>query len=370
MSARAKKKNFVRLQTCQDDTILLSNSVNLPFMKQLTQIWLCGLLVLSLAACQPKPNEVCDYLNFKTPGAYQAAGIQMIELDNGYRVWTKRFGKNDRIKVLLLHGGPAMTHEYMECFESFFPQANIEFYEYDQLGSYYSDQPADTSLWTIERFVEEVEQVRKALGMTPDNFFLLGNSWGGLLAMEYALKYQGNLKGLIICNMTADFGKYEAYNAQLRSQLRPSLLDSLRAYEEKEDYFNPVYQEIVVNEYYKRHICRMEEFPEPVNRSFKHVNSDVYVYMQGPSEFVPGGILKGWSVWNRLSEIKVPTLTVGAKYDTMNPAEMEQMSKLVQKGCYLYCPNGSHLAMWDDQEVFMNGVIQFIKDVDRGNFGK
>ncbi len=342
-------------------------------MNKLTQ-WLPVVSLLLLAACQPvsdnKHPETCNYLNFKTPGAYQSAGIQMIDIAGGYKVWTKRFGNNDRIKVLLLHGGPAMTHEYMECFQSFFPQANIEFYEYDQLGSYYSDQPTDTSLWTIARFVEEVEQVRQALGLTPDNFFLLGNSWGGILAMEYALKYQQNLKGLIVCNMTADFGKYEAYNAQLRSQLRPSLLDSLKFYEDRGDYENPVYLDLVVNEYYKRHICRMDEFPEPVNRTFKHVNGEVYVYMQGPSEFVPGGILKGWSVWDRLSEIKVPTLTVGATYDTMNPAEMEEMSTLVQRGRYLHCPNGSHLAMWDDQEAFMNGVIRFIRDVDGGAFAK
>lgn len=344
-------------------------------MKHLTKFMPTFLLAFLLFACQQQQDTSyasgsdtasCDYVNFKTPGDFQMAGIQMIEIDGGYKVWTKRFGNNPTMKVLLLHGGPAMTHEYMECFESFFPQANIEFYEYDQLGSYYSDQPNDTSLWTIERFVEEVEQVRKALNLTKDNFYLLGNSWGGMLAMEYALKYQDNLKGLIICNMTADFDKYEVYNKQLRSQLRPSLLDSLKFYEDKSDYHNPVYQEMVFNEYYLKHLCRIDPWPDPAMRSLKHANQFVYEYMQGPSEFVPGGILKGWSVWDRLKELKVPTLTVGAKYDTMNPAEMEEMSKLVQNGSYLYCPNGSHLAMWDDQEVFMKGVIDFIKGVNKG----
>jgi len=346
-------------------------------MKNFIHIISVFLLLCTFLSCQQESKQpyvaatpTNDYLDFKTPGDVQMAGIQLIKLDNGYRVWTKRFGNNPTMKVLLLHGGPAMTHEYMECFESFFPQANIEFYEYDQLGSYYSDQPTDTNLWQTARFVEEVEQVRQALNLTKDNFYLLGNSWGGILAMEYALKYQDNLKGLIICNMTADFNKYEAYNQQLRNQLRPSLLDSLQYYEDKGDYFNPAYAEMVFNEYYTRHICRLPEFPEPVMRSFKHVNNDVYVYMQGPSEFVPGGILKGWSVWDRLKEIEVPTLTVGAKYDTMNPAEMEEMSKLVQNGSYLYCPNGSHLAMWDDQQVFMNGVIDFIKEVNNNQQAK
>jgi proline iminopeptidase len=291
----------------------------------------------------------------------------MIQLQEGYRVWTKRFG-NAPIKVLLLHGGPAATHEYMECFESFFPQAGIEFYEYDQLGSYYSDQPQDQSLWKTERFVEEVEQVRKALGLDKDNFYLLGNSWGGLLAMEYALKYQDNLKGLIVANMTADFGKYAAYNAKLRAELPADVLAKLGEYESKGAYTDPAYQEMVVREYYGRHICTLPEWPEPAARSFKHINQSVYAYMQGPSEFVPGGILKGWSVWDRLGDIRVPTLMVGAAHDTMNPAEMEEMSRLVQKGRYLFCPNGSHLAMWDDQEVFMNGVIGFIQDVHEGRF--
>jgi proline iminopeptidase len=306
-------------------------------------------------------------VDFRTPGEVQSGGVQMIPLREGYKVWTKRFG-NSPMKVLLLHGGPALTHEYMECFQSFFPKAGIEFYEYDQLGSYYSDQPEDQSLWTTERFVEEVEQVRKALGLDSSNFYLLGNSWGGLLAMEYALKYQDHLRGLIVANMTADFDRYAAYNAKLRSELPADVLAKLAEYESKGALDDPAYQEMVFREYYGRHICLLPEWPEPVMRSFKHINQPVYAYMQGPSEFVPGGILKGWSVWDRLKEIRVPTLMVGAAHDTMNPAEMEEMSRLVQKGRYLFCPNGSHLAMWDDQQVFMNGVIGFIQDVHQGTF--
>ncbi len=334
---------------------------------------LLSVAILLAASCEPEGDttdgastaiSLADYHGFKTNTLVQQAGIQMIPLKEGYNVWTKRFGTNPDIKVLLLHGGPAMTHEYMEVFESFFPQRGFEFYEYDQLGSHYSDQPIDTSLWTIERFVEEVEQVRQALGMDSTNFYLLGNSWGGLLAMEYALEHQEHLKGLLICNMTADFGRYEAYNNKLRNQLRPGLLDTLSDYESRGALTDPAYQELVFNEYYKKHILRMDEYPDPVMRSLQHVNQEVYEYMQGPSEFVPGGILKTWTVWDRLPEIEVPTLMVGAKYDTMDPAEMEEMSTLVQNGSYLYCPNGSHLAMYDDQEVFMEGVIEFIERVD------
>ncbi len=140
---------------------------------------------------------VATYFNYGDTGV-QYAGVKMIPIITpvgNFKVWTKRFGNNPAIKILLLHGGPSGTHEYMECFESFFPKEGFEFYEYDQLGSYYSDQPADSSLWTTERFVEEVEQVRKAIGADNSNFYLLGNSWGGILAMSYALKYQGKPEG-------------------------------------------------------------------------------------------------------------------------------------------------------------------------------
>src|ERR1043165_6250547 len=148
-------------------------------------------------------TTVSDYFNYGDTSV-QSAGIRMIPIKTPageFRVWTKRFGNNPRIKVLLLHGGPAAGHEYMECFESFFPKEGFEFYEYDQLGAHYSDQPNDSSLWTTERFVEEVEQVRKAIGADKNNFYVLGDSWGGILAMSYALKYQDNIKGLIVSNM-------------------------------------------------------------------------------------------------------------------------------------------------------------------------
>ncbi|MBN8667593.1 MAG: proline iminopeptidase-family hydrolase [Chitinophagales bacterium] len=332
------------------------------------------LLLLPFLACQlpekDKAMEKGGYFDWEEKGI-KTAGIQMIPIETPvgkFKVWTKRFGNNPRIKVLLLHGGPAFTHEYMECFESYFPKEGFEFYEYDQLGSYYSDQPKDSSLWMTERFVEEVEQVRKAIGADKQNFYVLGNSWGGILAMEYALKYQQNLKGLIVCNMMASIPDYEKYNLVLRKDMRASLVDSLQGYEARGEFDNPVYQELVFSEYYSKHICRLAEWPEPVNRSFKHYNKEIYVMMQGPSEFKTGGRLISWDIKDRLKDISVPTLMVGAKYDTMDPETMKKQSEMVQKGKYLFCPNGSHLCMWDDQEHFFPGVISFIKEVDNGSF--
>jgi len=337
-----------------------------------------GLLVFiglaTLFACQTPeaPSEknavtVQEYFNYGD-SVIGAGGVRMIPVETPagkFRVWTKRFGNNPTVKVLLLHGGPAATHEYMECFESFFPKEGFEFYEYDQLGSYYSDKPADTSLWVLPRFVEEVEQVRKALGLDNSNFYLLGNSWGGILAMEYALKYQSNLKGLIICNMMSSCPEYGKYAEQvLAKQMDPAVLKEVRMLESKGEFTNPRYMELLLPNFYNEHICRLKEWPEAVNRSFGHINSTIYTMMQGPSEFGIAGNLAKWDIRDRLKEITVPTLTVGAKHDTMDPEHMKWMSTQVKDGKYLYCPNGSHLAMWDDQQVFMNGVIGFIKEVD------
>ena len=335
----------------------------------------CILLLLTIIGC----NEKTQTTNGQTLEKYfsytkeenENAGVKMIPIETPkgtFNVWTKKFGSNPRIKILLLHGGPALTHEYMECFEPFLLKEGFEFYEYDQLGSYYSDQPTDSSLWTLERFVDEVEQVRMALGGTKDNFYVLGNSWGGILGMEYALKYQQNMKALMVSNMTADYAKYAAYNNKLRSEMRKSLVDSFESFEKKNDFTNPVYQRLVFDEYYCAHILRKkaEDWPEPVMRSFKHINQPVYEILQGPSEFVPGGRLVGWECRTRLKNLSIPTLMIGAHYDTMNPDEMEEMSKLCRHGKYLYCPNGAHLSMWDAQEEYYPGIINFIRGVDEG----
>lgn len=327
-----------------------------------------------LVACQQTQTStsamVADYFSYGD--SLESAGVKLIPIKTpvgNFKVWTKRFGTNPKIKILLLHGGPAMTHEYMECFETFFQREAFEFYEYDQLGSYYSDQPKDDRLWTTERFVEEVEQVRQAIGADSSNFYVLGNSWGGILGMEYALKYQKNLKGLLIANMVASAPEYGKYAEEvLAKQMKPEILAEIRALEAKKDFANPRYMELLIPNFYQEHICRLKEWPDGLNRALKHANNEVYTLMQGPSEFGISGRLAQWDIKNRLQEITVPTLMIGAKHDTMDPKAMEEQSKMVKKGHYLYCPNGSHLAMWDDQTVFMSGVIKFIHDVNEGKF--
>ena len=316
------------------------------------------------------------YLSFENRDDQFTGGIKMIPINTEkgtFKVWTKRVGNNPTKKVLLLHGGPGMTHELYACFDGYFPQEEIEYYYYDQLGSYYSDQPDDLDLWTTERFVEEVEQVRVALGLDASNFYLLGQSWGGILAMEYALKYQENLKGLIISNMMSSIPEYNQYAQEiLGPQMDPVIYKEIKDLEAAEDFTNPRYGELLFDHYYTEHILRMppDQWPEAVMRCLTHANNQVYVHMQGYSEFGVTGnaTLKEWDVKDRLKDIKVPTLVIGAKYDTMDPSHMEWMSKQVQHGRYLFCPNGSHLSQYDDQKTYFSGVIRFIDDVDQDVF--
>lgn len=342
----------------------------------LSMILLLGCKQQESSASAVQENSPSDYLSFEGRDDQFTGGIKMIPIntDKGtFKVWTKRVGNNPTKKVLLLHGGPGMTHELYECADGYFPQQEIEYIYYDQLGSYYSDKPDDLELWSTERFVEEVEQVRKALNLNSDNFYLLGQSWGGILAMEYALKYQNNLKGLVISNMMSSIPEYNAYAQEvLGPQLDPEVYKEIKALEDAEDFENPRYGELLFEHYYTEHVLRLppDQWPEAVLRSLNHANNQVYVHMQGYSEFGITGdaTLKEWDIKDRLKELSVPTLVIGAKHDTMDPDHMEWMSKEVQNGRYLFCPNGSHLSQYDDQKNYFGGVINFINDVDKGTF--
>jgi proline iminopeptidase len=317
-----------------------------------------------------------NYLDYSGSEDQFTGGIKMIPISTPkgeFNVWTKRVGNNPRIRVLLLHGGPGATHELYECFDGYFPYEGIEYIYYDQLGSYYSDQPSDNELWTIERFVDEVEQVRQALDLNSDNFFLLGQSWGGMLAMEYALSHQENLKGLIISNMMSDVKAYNQYAKEvLGPQMPEEVLKEVLEMEEKEDFENPRYEELLMKHHYTDHVLRMplEKWPNSITRTFDHLNPEVYVYMQGPSEFgiIDKATLHDWNRSEDLPKIKVPTLTIGGTYDTMDPKHMEWMAGEVQNGRYLHCPNGSHLSQYDDQKIYIEGILKFLKDVDEGRF--
>ena len=325
------------------------------------------------AVSRPDPAE-SSYLDSSGRDDVLTGGVKMIPISTpkgAFHVWTKRVGNNPKIKVLLLHGGPGATHEYLEAFDSYFPGAGVEYYYYDQLGSAYSDQPDAPELWDLPRFVEEVEQVRTALHLDATNFYLYGQSWGGILALEYALKYQQNLRGLIISNMVPSIPAYNEYaHKVLMPAMDQKVLAEILALEKAKKFDDPRYEELLTKYYYTEHILRMpvDQWPDPFLRAFNKINKKIYVPMQGPSEMGASGKLENWDRTADLPKVTVPTLSIGARYDTMEPAQTEKLAKSVQRGRYLYCPNGSHLAIYDDQQVYMAGIIRFLRDVDSGRF--
>jgi len=345
-------------------------------MKKSILLFAIGIATFSIAAVA----QVRKTTNILSPSNYfknnesgvKTGGVKVIPIETPkgkFNVWTKRFGNNPTIKLLLLNGGPGATHEYWEAMESFLPAEGIEFIYYDQLGTGFSDNPNDTAMWDLPRYVEEVEQVRKALNLNKNNFYLLGHSWGGILAMEYALKYQHNLKGLIISNMMAscpDYGKYA--DQVLAKQMDLKVLDTIRAIEARGDFQSPKYMELLMPNFYAKHICRipLDQWPDPLNRALGKINQSLYVTMQGPSEFGIAGKLVNWDRKADLPKIYVPTLSIGGKFDTMDPEHMKWISTQVKNGSFLLCPKGSHMSVYDDQEVYMNGLIKFLKGVDSG----
>lgn len=316
----------------------------------------------------PSASSLASYLA-PEPGV-DTAGVRMIPIRTPageFKVWTKRFGSNPRVKLLLLHGGPGATHEYFEALERHLGAEGIELIYYDQLGSAYSDQPKDESLWTVERFVDEVEQVRQALGLTKDDFYLLGHSWGGILAAEYALAHQDRLKGLVISNMMMSIPEYNRYaNEVLAKGMDPAVVAEIQALERKGQFESPRYMELLLPNFYAKHICRLPEWPDAVNRAFARLNKQIYVLMQGPSEFGASGRLETWDRTADLGRITVPTLVIGAANDTMDPEHMRRVSTLVKHGSFLLCPRGSHMAMWDDQQAYAAGLVRFLREVDAG----
>jgi proline iminopeptidase len=343
-------------------------SVGLSVLALGTAIGACGRPSRAPAVGAAPAPSLRSY--FAADPGVDTAGVRLVPIKTPkgeFKVWTKRFGSHPRIRLLLLHGGPGATHEYFEALERFLGAEGIEFIYYDQLGSAYSDQPKDESLWTTERFVDEVEQVRLALGLDKGNFYLLGHSWGGILAVEYALAHQEHLKGLVVSNMMMSIPEYNRYaNEVLAKQMDPAVVAEIRAIEKSGRFDSPRYMELLQPHFYAKHICRLEEWPDAVVRAFDTLNKQVYVLMQGPSEFGASGRLEQWDRTADLRRITVPTLVIGATHDTMDPEHMRRVAAGVQHGSFLLCPHGSHMAMWDDQRTYAAGLVRFLKETDAG----
>ena len=295
-------------------------------------------------------------------------GTKIITLDNGYHLWTNTQGEGD-IHLLALHGGPGGNHEYWEdAAEQLKKQGlNVQVTMYDQLGSLYSDQPDYTDpeiakkYITYEYFLDEVDEVREKLGL--DNFYLIGQSWGGLLVQEYAVKYGQHLKGAIISSMVDEIDDYVKHvNALREKTLSKEAVDFMKDCEAKNDYSNPKYQEYVqvMNENY---IDRKQ--PSKLYH-LKDLGGDaVYNAFQGDNEFVITGKLKDWHFRNQLKNIKVPTLITFGEHESMPLATGKKMAELIPNAKFVTTPNGGHHHMVDNPDVYYKHLADFIRDCEQ-----
>ncbi len=286
---------------------------------------------------------------------------KMVELQEGGKVYTRTIGSGT--PILLLHGGPGGTSDCFTIFEKYLDLNKYQIIYYNQLGSKLSDKVTDEKLFTLERYVDEVEQVRKALNL--DKFILLGHSWGGMLVIEYSLKYEndGHLIAGIISNMNSSIEISVNYSNTLKQQLLSKEdFEFVMAQEEKQQYDSPRYNKLMQETLYANCFCRLSETPDFL-KDPEALTPNVYNYFQGDNEFVVTGAMLGWDRTNDLKNIKTKTLVMGAKYDTMNPEQKAEMANLLPNGELYICPNGAHFCFWDDADNYFAALNHFLNNI-------
>jgi L-proline amide hydrolase len=283
----------------------------------------------------------------------------------GYQVWYRIVGDHEgpgKLPLLCLHGGPGATHDYLEPLEAIAATGRrVAFY--DQLGNGNSARPSDPSLWTVALFVEELGKMRHALGL--DRVHILGQSWGGMLAMEYALTQPAGLAGLILADSPASAPQWITEISRLRAELPPDVQKTLLKHEAAGTTDDPAYQEAVMV-FYRRHLCRLDPWPDCLHRTFEKIaqSPEVYSTMWGPSEFHVTGTLKNWETVNRLAEIGVPTLVIGGRYDEATPDITETVHRGIPGSERVIFENSSHMPHLEETELYLKTVTDFMERVE------
>jgi len=301
--------------------------------------------------------------------AMAADGVKMISIRNQkYKVWTKKWGTG-KIKLLLLHGGPGTSPEYFENFPAQLGK-NYTVYFYSQLGTYFSDIPKDSSLYSVENFVEDVEEVRKSLHL--DQFYILGHSWGSQLAQAYASKYQKHLKGLLLCN---NINEKEEIIADYQTQLYAAILDSIPEFAKYADSlrygFSGKFTDFSKPDALGNQI-RKQAWPIMLKKHYARVSNPMPASLKQSKEHSTGNLMSEIGFMEKVNAtdfnkylitITIPTLFIGAKYDFIPPSYYikmrDRMTKNDNVNIYI-CPDGSHFSMWDDPANFFKAIDKFV----------
>jgi L-proline amide hydrolase len=284
----------------------------------------------------------------------------------GYETWYRIVGEREetgKLPLLCLHGGPGACHDYLESFDAMADTGRRVIY-YDQLGCGNSAIPEKKpEMWTVELYVEEVDAVRHALGL--ERIHLLGQSWGGMLAMEYMFTRPKGVASVTIASSPASMTQWVEEANKLRDQLPPDVQATLLKHEAAGTTDSQEYQD-AMTVFYQRHVCRVVPYPEFVQRTFDKLaqNGEVYNTMNGPSEFHVIGTLKNWDVRHRLPEIKAPTLVTSGRYDEATPLIAETVHKGIPGSTWVLFENSSHTSHVEEAERYMPVLSAFISQYD------
>jgi proline-specific peptidase len=283
-----------------------------------------------------------------------------VEVEGG-RVWYRRLGEGDALPVLLLHGGPGAAHDYMLPLAERLSEHRPAIV-YDQLGCGRADRPDDTSLWTVDRSVTEVDQVRAALGL--DRCHLLGQSWGGWLAIDYMARGPAGVAGLVLASTSASIAQFVAGARRLIDALPEPHRTALQELGARGEYDHPDYR-AAEQEFYRRHLCRMDPWPEALVRSSDQMEGNqVYATMNGPTEFDVIGRLRTWDRTPDLGRIDVPTLITCGRYDEITPACSETIAKGIPDARVVVFEESAHVAHLEEAEAYAGTVEEFLQSVE------
>lgn len=277
---------------------------------------------------------------------------------SGGKIWYKIVGLGKPgIPLLVIHGGPGATHDYLQPIEKIADERPVIFY--DQLGGGKSDRPSDTSLWNIERFVDELAIIRNELKL--DRVHLLGQSWGTTLATEYMLTQKpGGVVSIVFAAPCISVSRWINDQKDYLLQMEKEIQDIINECELSGDYSSPDYQNAMMI-YYRKHLCMLDEWPECLQRTFANMGADVYAYMWGPSEFTVTGKLKSLERAERLNEIKVPALFTCGRYDEASPESTEYYHKSMPGSEFYIFEDASHSHHLEKEEEFLSVLRSFIK---------
>jgi len=284
----------------------------------------------------------------------------------GYQVWYRIVGGPEapgKLPLLCLHGGPGVPHDYLEPLEALAATGRRVIF-YDQLGAGNSEHVHNPALWTVPLFVEELGVVRQALGL--ERVHIFGQSWGGMLAMQYALTQPAGLASLIVADSPASMLQWVAEANRLRALLPAEVQATLLAHEAAGTTTDPAYEQAMLV-FYRRHVCRLDPWPDCVNRSFEKLAQapEVYHTMNGPSEFHVTGVIKNWDIVDRLGEIHVPTLVLSGRYDEATPLIAETVQRGIPGAEWVLFEHSAHLPHVEETERCLRVVTDFLARRER-----